>query len=236
MIVIKNGIKEGGKKNILVKVKNLTKIYGRGELAFKALEGINLEISTGDFAAVVGPSGSGKTTLLNMIGALDKPTLGEIIIDGIETSKVKESKLYNVRREKVGFIFQTYYLIPTLTTLQNILVPTFPFASRKENYLSRTRELLDKVGLQGKEHRKPSQLSGGEQQRVAIARALILNPLLILADEPTGNLDTKTGMGIIELMRNLNQKEGKTFLIVTHDQRITKFCQKVIHLEDGKIL
>ena len=236
MIVIKNGIKNGGKKNILVKVKNLTKIYGRGELAFKALEGINLEISTGDFAAVVGPSGSGKTTLLNMIGALDKPTLGEIIIDGIETSKVKESKLYKVRRKKVGFIFQTYYLISTLTTLQNILVPTFPFASGKENHLSRARELLDKVGLQGKEHRKPSQLSGGEQQRVAIARALILNPLLILADEPTGNLDTKTGMGIIELMRNLNQKEGKTFLIVTHDQRITKFCQKVIHLEDGKIL
>lgn len=236
MIIIKNGIKPQDKVKTLIRIRNLTKIYGEGELAVRALNNINLEIKEGDFLAVVGPSGSGKTTLLNMVGVLDKPTSGEVIIDNIEISKVKESKLYKIRRKKVGFIFQTYYLIPTLNALQNILVPTFPLRQRRKGYLSRAKMLLKKVGLQGKEHRRPAQLSGGEQQRVAIARALILNPLLILADEPTGNLDTKTGMGIIELMRNLNQKEGKTFLIVTHDQRITKFCQKVIRLEDGKIL
>lgn len=236
MAIIKNGIKSEEGKSILVKVKDLTKVYGKGELEFRALDKVNLEIKRGDFVAVVGPSGSGKTTLLNMVGALDKPTFGEIVIDGIEISKVKEPKLYKIRREKVGFIFQTYYLIPTLNTIQNILVPTFPLSSKKGDYFSQAKELLTKVGLEGKEHRKPSQLSGGEQQRVAIARALILDPILILADEPTGNLDSKTGMGIIELMKGLNQKEGKTFLIVTHDQRITRFCQRVIHLEDGKIL
>jgi len=233
MIIIKNGVETKTKAKILVKAKSLTKVYGKGELAFKALENINLEVKKGDFISVVGPSGSGKTTLLNMLGALDKSSSGEVIIDGIETSKVKESSLYKIRREKIGFIFQAYYLIPTLNALQNILIPTFPI---RKNYFTRAKELLLKVGLRGKENRRPSQLSGGEQQRVAIARSLILDPILILADEPTGNLDTKTGAEIIKLMRNLNQKENKTFLIVTHDQRITQFCQRVIHLQDGKIL
>ena len=232
---IRNGIKKEEEKKVLVKTKKLTKIYGKGSLAVKALDNINLKIEEGDFMAVMGPSGSGKTTLLNMLGALDKPTSGEVIIDNIKTSRVKESRLYEIRRKKVGFIFQTYYLIPTLNILQNILIPTFPISLR-EDYLYRAKKLLIEVGLQDKEYRKPSQLSGGEQQRVAIARALVLNPVLILADEPTGNLDTKTGMEIVQLMRDLNQKEGKTFLIVTHDQGITKFCKRVIHLHDGKML
>ena len=232
---IRNGIKEAEEKKILLEAKNLTKIYGKRDLAVKALDNINLEIKEGDFMVVMGPSGSGKTTLLNMFGALDKPTEGEVSIGGVKISKIKESKLYKIRREKIGFIFQTYYLIPTLTALQNILIPVLP-QGKKEEFIKRAKALFEEVGLSGKEHRKPSQLSGGEQQRVAIARALILDPILILADEPTGNLDTKTGMGIIELMRNLNQKEGKTFLIVTHDQRITKFCQRVIQLEDGRII
>jgi len=220
----------------LIKIINLTKIYSRGDLAVKALDNINLEIKKGEFLAVVGPSGSGKTTLLNMIGALDRPTSGEVILDGSKLSKTKESELYKIRREKVGFIFQTFYLISTLTALQNILVPTIPLQNKKEFYLKKAKNLLRKVGLFGKEKRKPDELSSGEQQRVAIARALILDPPLILADEPTGNLDTKTGMEIIELMKKLNEKEEKTFLISTHDLRITKLCQRIIYLEDGKIV
>lgn len=232
---IKNGIKES-KEDILIKTKNLTKIYGKGDLAVKALDNINLEIKRGEFIGIMGPSGSGKTTLLNMLGALDKPTSGEIIIDDIEISKVKESKLYETRREKIGFIFQSFYLIPTLSALQNVLVPVLPLRKNKKDFGKRAYNLLKKVGLEGKEHRKPNELSGGEQQRVAIARSLILDPKLILADEPTGNLDTKTGMEIIEIMKNLNRSEGKTFVIVTHDPRLTKFCQRVIRLQDGKII
>lgn len=222
--------------DILVKTINLTKIYGKGELAVKALDNVNLEIKRGEFLAIVGPSGSGKTTLLNMIGALDKPTSGEVILDQIKISEIEELKLYKIRREKIGFIFQLFYLIPTLNAIQNVLIPTFPLKGKKEFYFQRAKNLLKEVGLSGKENRKPAELSGGEQQRVAICRALILDPPLILADEPTGNLDTKTGMEIIKLMKKLNEKEGKTFLIATHDSRITKLCHKVFYLEDGKIL
>lgn len=231
---IKNGNKETKEKKTLVKTINLTKVFGKGNLAVRALFKVNLEIKKEDFIAIVGPSGSGKTTLLNMIGALDRPTSGEVIIDGISLSKVKESKLFKIRREKIGFIFQTYYLIPTLNTIQNILIPTFPLKSKKD-YLSRAKELLLKVGLKNKGYRRPAQLSSGEQQRVAIARSLILDPILVLADEPTGNLDSRTGMEIVSLMQKLNREEGKTFLIVTHDFKIAKLCQKIIYLEDGKI-
>lgn len=222
--------------NYLVQARNVTKIYGKGRLAFRAINKINLSLKKGDFLGVIGPSGSGKTTLLNIVGALDKPNSGEIIIDGIDTSKMKESQLYKIRRNKIGFIFQAFYLIPTLNALQNILLPVLPLRKNKKKYEKKAKKILKMVGLLGKEHRKPSQLSGGEQQRVAIARALILDPVLILADEPTGNLDTKTGMRIVKLMRDLNKKEGKTFIVVTHDQRITKFCNMVIKLEDGKIV
>lgn len=231
---IKNGIKETKEKKTLVKTINLTKVFGKGDLAVRALFNINLEIKKGDFIAIAGSSGSGKTTLLNMIGALDRPTSGKVIIDGALLSKVKESELYKIRREKIGFIFQNYYLIPTLNTIQNVLIPTFPLKSKKD-YLSRAKELLLKVGLKNKEHRRPSQLSSGEQQRVAIARSLILDPILVLADEPIGNLDSKTGMEIVNLMQKLNREEEKTFLIVTHNFEIAKLCQKTIHLEDGEI-
>lgn len=224
------------RNNNLIELKKVTKVYGKGRLAIKALKNINLDLKRGDFLGVVGPSGSGKTTLLNMVGALDRPTSGEVIIDGIRTEKVKEAKLYKIRREKIGFIFQIFYLIPTLNAMQNVLLPTFPMRKTKIDYKKRAKKLLKMVGLESKEHRKPSQLSGGEQQRVAIARSLILDPPLILADEPTGNLDTKTGIGIVKLMKKLNRKEGKTFVIVTHDERITKFCNRIVKLEDGKII
>lgn len=236
MVIIKNGIKETVKEDILIETKNLTKIYGKSDLAVKALDNINIKIKRGEFIEVMGPSGSGKTTLLNMLGALDKPTSGEVIIDGIEISKIRESKLYEIRREKIGFIFQSFYLIPTLSALQNVLIPVFPLNEDKKKFEEKARELLARVGLKGKEHRRPAELSGGEQQRVAIARSLILDPVLILADEPTGNLDTKTGTEIIEIMKELNKSDGKTFVVVTHDPRLTKFCQRVIRLEDGKII
>jgi len=223
-------------EDILVKTINLTKIYGKGELAVKALDSVNLEIKKGEFLTAVGPSGSGKTTLLNMIGALDKPTSGEVILDQIKISEREESKLHKIRREKIGFIFQLFYLIPTLNALQNVLIPTVPLKGKKEFYLERAKFLLKEIGLSGKEKRRPDELSGGEQQRVAICRALILDPPLILADEPIGNLDTKTGMEIIKLMKKLNEKEGKTFLIITHDLRITKLCHRILYLEDGKII
>ena len=223
-------------EKFLIQLKKVTKRFGKGKLLVKALNNISLELRRGDFLGVIGPSGSGKTTLLNVVGALDRPTSGEVIIDGLSTSKIKESKLYKLRREKIGFIFQTYYLMPTLNVFNNVLVPTFPLRGDKISYEKRAKKLLNIFGLKNKEHRKPSQLSGGEQQRVAIARSLILDPDLILADEPTGNLDTKTGVGIVKLMKNLNKKEGKTFIVVTHDQRITNFCNRVIKLEDGKIV
>jgi len=222
-------------EKILIELKGVSKIYGKGRTAVKALSNINLKIKEGEFLAIIGPSGSGKTTLLNIMGALDKPTSGEVFIDNINISKIKESNLYKVRREKVGFIFQSYYLIPTLSALQNVLVPTFPLRSDKNKFLKRAKLLFKEVGLLGKEERRPAELSGGEQQRVAIARSLILDPPLILADEPTGNLDSKRGLAIINLMKNLNKKENKTFIIVTHNFQIAKICDRIIKLEDGKI-
>jgi len=199
-----------------------------------ALKGVNLRVRKGEYVAVLGPSGSGKTTLLNMIGALDRPTRGRVFIDGVETSKVPERRLYKIRREKLGFIFQTYYLVPTLNALQNVLMPVLPM-SRNKRYKRRAERLLELVGLKDRMHHKPGELSGGEQQRVAIARALILNPTVILADEPTGNLDTKTGAEIIELMWQLNKERGKTFIIVTHDHRIAENAESALYLMDGRL-
>lgn len=220
--------------NEIIKTKNLAKIYGKGPTEVRALDGVNLSVERGEFLVVMGPSGSGKTTLLNMLGALDKPTSGEVFIGGIQISKVPERKLFKVRREKVGFIFQTYYLVPTLNALENVLVSTLPLG--KDRFRERAKELLEEVGLGKRAHHKPSQLSGGEQQRVAIARALILDPPIILADEPTGNLDSKTGQEIVNLMRRLDKERGKTFVTVTHDPAITKQADRVVEILDGKIV
>jgi len=222
-----------GRENIIAAQK-LTKVYGRGATRVVALKAVDLSIRKGEFVAVQGPSGSGKTTLLNMLGALDRPTSGRVFIDGIETSGVPERQLYQVRRGKVGFIFQTYYLVPTLNALQNVLMPVLPIRGRKR-YERRAVRLLELVGLKDRMRHKPGELSGGEQQRVAIARALILNPGVILADEPTGNLDTKTGAEIIDIMHRLNEKRGKTFIIVTHDRRIAESAERVLYLRDGML-
>jgi putative ABC transport system ATP-binding protein len=227
-------INPGMTAKVLLQTRSLTKIYGSGRTSHKALDDINLEIRERDFVSIMGPSGSGKTTLLNMLGALDRPTKGSVEINGIDTSKIPESKLYKIRREQVGFIFQNYYLVPTLTALENVLTPTYPLHLARK-YRDRAENLLQTVGLGARLHNRPSALSGGEQQRVAIARALILNPPIIFADEPTGNLDTKTGHEVFRLMKELNQNRGVTFVIVTHDPRIAQQTDRTIYLLDGQI-
>lgn len=217
----------------IVKVSNLERVYENGGLKYEALKGISFDIKAGEFVSIMGPSGSGKTTLLNQIGALDKPTKGDVYIDGLNISDYKESDLYEVRRQKIGFIFQSFYLVPTLSVLENVLLPTLPLRN-SASYIDRAKELLEEVGLTDKMHHRPNQLSGGQMQRVAVARALIMDPALVLADEPTGSLDSKTGAEIFHLLQELNKK-GRTFLIVTHDPRITRATERTIYLIDGKI-
>lgn len=221
------------RRNAIV-TRRLAKLYGKGVTRVVALKDVNLRVRKGEFIAVLGPSGSGKTTLLNMLGALDRPTSGQVFIDGVETSGVSESKLYQVRRNKLGFIFQTYYLVPTLSAKQNVLTPVLPLG-KDGRHEKRAEGLLGMVGLKRRMHHKPSELSGGEQQRVAIARALVLNPGVILADEPTGNLDSKTGAQIIRLLRWLNKKHGVTFIVVTHDHRVAEVADRVLYLHDGRL-
>jgi ABC-type lipoprotein export system ATPase subunit len=217
----------------IISAEKLRKFYKRGRLFDVGIDLVDLAVSRGEFVSVMGPSGSGKTTLLNLIGALDKPSAGKVILDKIDLSTIPERKLYKVRRDKVGFIFQTFYLVPTLSVLDNVLLPTLPVGRKK--YKERAENLLNLVGLAGMENKTPNFLSSGEQQRVAIARSLIMNPPIILADEPTGNLDSQTGSDIFHLLRDLAKNEGKTVLIVTHDPRIAKGTGRIIFLKDGRI-
>ncbi|MCL6479107.1 MAG: ABC transporter ATP-binding protein [Peptococcaceae bacterium] len=217
---------------VLISVRNLTRVYGKGDLAVRALDVKNLEVVRGDMVAVTGPSGCGKTTLLTLLGALDKPSGGEIFFAGQNLAGLGEPALCRFRREKVGFVFQAYHLIPSLSALKNVLVPSLPLGG---GYLRRARELLRLVGLAGKEDRRPGELSGGEQQKVAIARALILDPELVLADEPTGNLDSAAGAEIIDLLKRLN-RGGKTVLVATHSRRVAAACRRNIRLEDGRVV
>jgi len=217
---------------VLISVRNLTKVYGKGPLAVKALDIKELEIRRGEFVSVTGPSGCGKTTLLNLLGALDRPSSGDIFFEGKSIVGLSEAGLCRYRREKVGFIFQAFHLIPTLSALKNVQVPAFPL--RGGGSRQRARRLLEAVGLAGKEGRRPGALSGGEQQRVAIARALLLDPELILADEPTGNLDTAAGAEIISLLEKLN-RQGKTVIVASHDQRVVAACNRNIRMMDGHI-
>ena len=221
-------------RNTVIDAKNVTKIYGRGRNRVIALDAVNMEVVEGEFVAIVGPSGSGKTTMLNILGALDRPTRGRVIIDGVDTTVLPERKLFQVRRTKVGFIFQAFHLVPTLTAFENILIPLLHMgvgAAQRE----RAQQLLEAVGLSGHVDHKPNQLSSGEQQRIAIARSLILEPKLVLADEPTGNLDSQTGAEIIQLMQKLKQRQATTFIVVTHDPRVAESSQQILHLVDGRL-
>jgi putative ABC transport system ATP-binding protein len=199
----------------------------------EALKGVNIEVQEGDFIAIVGPSGCGKSTLLHICGLLDRPDQGSLFIDGIDASRMKEKKASKLRAKKIGFVFQGFNLIPTLTALENVMLAGkyggLKYAERK----SRAEKLLNLMDLKERMDHKPNELSGGQQQRVALARALINNPSIILADEPTGELDSKTSIEIIEMLKKLNREENQTFLIVTHNDEVAKTCKKIIHLKDG---
>ena len=220
----------------LVQVQDMYKVYQQGEIAVNALAGINLEFRRGEFTALAGPSGSGKTTLLNLIGALDTPNAGKIMLGGESLGAQSRSQLAELRLRKIGFIFQDYNLLPVLSALENVeyvlLLQGVPAAERRR----RADAALRQLGLDGCQQRRPSQLSGGQQQRVAIARAIAAEPLLVLADEPTANLDSDTGAALIDTMLELNRSKGITFLFSTHDEMIMRHAARVVRLKDGKIV
>ena len=221
-------------RDLAVDVRRLTRIYGQGRTAVKALDEVNLSIERGAFVAIMGPSGSGKSTLLNIVGGLDRPTAGEVYIGDVEVTALPESQLYQIRRNQVGFVFQSFHLSPLLSTLDNVLLPALPIGIDRA-LRDRAIELLDRVGMRQRLNRRPGELSSGEQQRVALARALIMDPDLVLADEPTGNLDSRTGAEVIHLIEELNRELGKTFLLVTHDARIARRCHRIVYLRDGHL-
>lgn len=219
----------------LIETKGLVKIYRGNGVETKALRGVGLEIEKGEFTAIAGPSGSGKTTLLHLLGGLDLPTQGEVWLEGQRVDRLSPVQRARMRLAKVGFVFQSYNLIPVLTALENaafvLELRGVPKAERER----RAREALNTLGLAGLESKRPNQLSGGQQQRVAVARALAAKPAIVLADEPTANLDTESGLALIELMKRLNEHEGMTFVFSTHDPRLLEHVRRIVHLEDGRI-
>ena len=220
---------------MLIKINDLVKNYYIGKIEIPALKGINLQVEEGEFVSVMGPSGSGKSTLMHLIGCLDTPTSGEIYIEGEKVSLMSKDKLADLRNKKIGFVFQTFNLLSHANAIFNVMLPlVYSGVSYKERYkLAKTA--LDRVGLSDRIDHKPTELSGGQQQRVAIARALVNNPSIILADEPTGNLDSRTGFEIISLIQNLN-KEGRTVIMVTHNTNIANFSERIVFTLDGKIV
>jgi len=220
----------------ILKLEDVFKIYKYGELENVILQGISFEIPHNSMVSVIGPSGSGKSTLLNILGLLDVPDKGKMFLEGQDISKLSFNDLAEIRGKKIGFVFQQFNLIQHLSALENITMPMTFQGKPEPDAIKKAKGLLELVGLSGKENSRPNQLSGGEQQRVAIARSLANDPEIILADEPTGNLDSRTGQAIMETLANLNQKEGKTVIVVTHDSNISAYCQKSIILRDGKIV
>jgi putative ABC transport system ATP-binding protein len=220
----------------VLEIRNVHKIYNSSEVKVHAVNNISLEFEEGDFAAIVGPSGSGKTTLLNMIGGLDKPTEGEILVDHTNLAELKSSALIDFRMKNIGFVFQSYNLIPVLTAKENVeFIMNLQKWDKKERD-DRTLELLKAVGLEDRINSRPSKLSGGQQQRVAVARALASKPKFVLADEPTANLDSKSTETLLDIMEQLNREEGITFIFSTHDARVVKKARRVITVEDGKVI
>jgi len=222
----------------LIEIKDLTKTYGTGDIAVHALRGVNLQVQPGEFVAVMGPSGSGKSTLMNILGCLDRPTGGSYVLDGEDVSRLSKNKLASVRNRNIGFVFQSYNLLPRLTAVKNVLLPLL---YNGHQHLSdaecheRAVAALESVGLGDRAHHRPNELSGGQQQRAAIARALVNEPSIILADEPTGNLDTQSGEEILELLHQLHDG-GATIVMVTHDPDLAKHAERIIYLLDGQIV
>ncbi len=220
----------------MIELRNVAKIYRMGETKIKALNGVTLTVERGEFLSLVGPSGSGKSTVLNIIGCIDTPTSGEVYFDGVDISKLNDRGLTKIRLHKIGFIFQQFYLIPTLNAMENVELPMKEAKVQREERRRRVGQLLEQVGLGQRKKHYPSQLSGGEQQRVAIARALANRPSVLLADEPTGEIDSETSEKIVSLLRQLNSKEQVTLIVVTHDLKIARHADRMITIEDGKIV
>jgi putative ABC transport system ATP-binding protein len=219
----------------IVECVDVKKTYRQGKVEVSALNGVNLSIEKGDFVALAGPSGSGKTTMLNIIGGLDSADSGRVIVDGNALDKMTQSELASLRLQKVGFVFQAYNLIPVLSALENVefvmLLQGVPSAERREL----AKAILDDVGLAGKYDRRPAELSGGEQQRVAVARAIVSNPSIVLADEPTANVDSKTGKGLMEMMKQMNEKKKATFIFSTHDKMVMDYARRLVLIRDGLV-
>ena len=224
------------KKKDIIRLENVWKIYQMGDVKVNALQGLNLEIKQGEFIAVMGPSGSGKSTAVNMIGCLDVPSKGRIFLERQDISKLTESQLAVIRGKKIGFIFQQFNLIPTLSALENVTLPMIFQGVGETERIKRGTELLESVDLGERMTHKPTELSGGQQQRVAIARALVNNPDVVIADEPTGNLDSKTGLKVLDFLKDLHDKEDKTIVMVTHDKNVSKAAERTEFLKDGMIV
>ena len=220
----------------LIEVKNAIKTYQMGDELFYAMNDISFEIEQGDFVAIMGASGSGKSTCMNMLGTLDKPNSGEYYLDGVDVFSLSPDELSDIRNNKIGFVFQGFYLISRTSAIDNVMMPMIYKGIPEEERYERAREALKIVGLEKKENNLPSQMSGGQQQRVAIARAIVNDAPLILADEPTGNLDTKTSIDVMEFFVNLNEKLGKTIVLVTHEPDIAEYTKRILRFKDGKII
>ena len=238
-MIVNNRISKNNSKknndNYVVELEDISKEFKMGSSVIKALDNIDLEIKRGEFLSIIGTSGSGKSTLLNLIGGLLKPTNGKIIVDNFDISAYSDNEMANYRKKKVGFVFQSFNLIPTLTALENVEYPMIFSGVSSTERLKKSEEVLEKLGLGDRLKHNPTELSGGEQQRVSIARAIINEPEIILADEPTGNLDSKTGKGIMEVLKKINKEMGRTLIVVTHDIYISYYSDKRVYLSDGKI-
>ncbi|MCM8772163.1 MAG: ABC transporter ATP-binding protein [Candidatus Omnitrophica bacterium] len=221
--------------DILIEMKSVKKIYDLGNVKVFALKNVNLKVKKGEHISIMGPSGSGKTTLLNIIGCLDKPTEGEYYLDGIDVKNLNDDELSEIRNKKIGFVFQNYNLIPQLNVIENISLPLIYRGLDEEEIIEKAKYYANLVGLGDRMYHRPTELSGGQQQRVAIARALVNEPLIILGDEPTGNLDTKTGKEIMEIFKKLNEM-GRTVIIITHDSKVAEYGQRIVKILDGEII
>jgi len=220
------------KQEVVVDARNITKVYQMGEVEVHALRGLSTRISSGEVVGIMGPSGSGKSTLMNILGCLDRPTSGEYYLDGESVAELSDDQLADIRNRKVGFVFQTFNLLPRASALANVVLP-LRYSHHRERHRDRAEQALISVGLEDRMDHQPNELSGGQQQRVAIARALVNQPAIVMADEPTGNLDTKTGEEVMELLLNLNRDTGTTLIIVSHDPEIVHLAERIIYIRDG---